>query len=64
MERLRALLEGLECREIDSLMEQTDPETFRAIGKAISDVCKDTLEKFLQLKNIIKVAENVRKKEK
>jgi len=44
MERLRALLEGLECKKIDDLLQQTDPEVFRAIGKAIAAIANINMD--------------------
>lgn len=38
-ERLRALLEGLECEEIDNLMQQS-PETLKAVGVEIAKAAK------------------------
>ncbi len=38
-ERLRALLEGLECEEIDNLMQQP-PDTLKAVGVEIAKAAK------------------------
>jgi hypothetical protein len=38
-ERLRALLEGLECEEIDNLMQQK-PEILRAVGVEIAKAAR------------------------
>ena len=38
---LRFLLEGLECKNIDKLLERTSsPELFKAIGEQCADQCK------------------------
>jgi hypothetical protein len=39
-EQLRALLEGLECEQIDALIENATPERCREIGQMIAAYAK------------------------
>lgn len=43
IERLRALLEGLECQNIDWLISESTPDDLRFIGEEIAKVAKEAM---------------------
>lgn len=46
--RLRALLEGLECREIDELIKFASADDLRSLGKAMTNTTKSIIKRWIK----------------